>query len=56
MKNSQSVAAAAAAAAAANVNSSQRVLGVSQITFNPLSKKLPCRCNLPAQDCVRLLR
>ena len=32
------------------------VLGVSRITFEHLSGKLPRRCNLPAHDCVRLLR
>ena len=63
MKYSQSVAASAANAAAANANYSKEspkvqveVLGVSRTTFDLLSEKLPCRCNLPAQDCVRLLR
>ena len=70
MRHSQSVAAAAADAAAAaadaaaaNDNYSKvspmvqvAVLGVSRITFDPLSEKLPCRCNRPAQDCVRVLR
>ena len=63
MKHSQSVAAAAADAAAADANCSKalllvqvEVLRVSRIMFDPLSEKLPCRCNLPAQDCVRLFR
>ena len=32
------------------------MLSVFRIMFDLRSEKLPCRCNLQAQDCVRLLR
>ena len=49
-------------AAAANANYSKEspkvqveVLGVTLITVDPLSEKLPCRCNLSAQDLCTII-